>query len=332
MSALLEPRFWLVVAGTALATLLFVRVARRLSWGDAPAGAAGARKLQRGAVPPVGGAALLVGLALAGAERVRSGTQLLAPGVDPGVVRGALASLVLVFAVGLADDLLRDGLRPLAKLSLQGLALLPFALALALAGGAVGGAGGAVAVLLLALVALNVLNTYDNADGAVGLAAAAAFLLAGPWVLAALLGFLPFNLDAARRGRRAQRAPTAYLGDAGAFVLAFLIVLHPTSWGVLWVPFLDLLRLSIVRIRVGSRPWIGDRRHLAHLLQRRGLAPPAVALLLAGLALPVIAGVALEPRAAGAALSGCLLSTFLFGACLRWVTGEEGGPSPGETA
>jgi UDP-N-acetylmuramyl pentapeptide phosphotransferase/UDP-N-acetylglucosamine-1-phosphate transferase len=93
---------------------------------------------------------------------------------------------------------------------------------------------------------------------------------------------LPFNV--ARRGH----APRAILGDAGSHVLGVLFLLVPAAWPALALPALDLARLSLVRLRLGSLPWVGDRRHLAHRLQARGLSPVQVALALSALSLPAV--------------------------------------------
>jgi len=62
----------------------------------------------------------------------------------------------------------------------------------------------------------------------------------------------------------------------------------PAAWPALLLPALDLGRLVLVRVRLGLAPWQGDRRHLAHRLQARGLAPATVALALLAISLPAI--------------------------------------------
>ena len=131
-------------------------------------------------------------------------------------------------------------------------------------------------MFLLALVAMNAVNTWDNADGAAGGLTLVA-LPAGP-LGAAAAGFLPWNLW--RRGG----APIAYLGDAGSHLVGVAIAARPEAIGVLLLPLLDLARLSVVRVAAGSRPWIGDRRHLAHRFEAAGVPGVGVAALLAGLA------------------------------------------------
>ncbi|MEM7308622.1 MAG: hypothetical protein AAF682_18205 [Planctomycetota bacterium] len=293
----------------ALATPLLAALARRGGLLDRAAGALAGRKLQARPVPPVGGAAVLLGLgAVWGLLRAAGGHW------DPGIAAwihpaaGACA-LAFAFGVGLLDDARRGGLRPAAKLALQALAGAPAAASLALhllaadPGAPERALLLALALLAGAVVAQNAFNTFDNADGATtGLGALAlAFhvpVLAGP-----LLGFLPWNLNARRR-EGAGATPTAYLGDAGSHLLGMLILLVPAAWPALALPLFDLARLAVRRVRVGSRPWVGDRRHLAHRLAHLGLGRVSVCALLALVALPSVAW----PSAAGFAVTAALFA------------------------
>jgi len=296
MSTELGVRFLCVAAAASVATVLLARLAPRLGWTDAPEGAEAARKLQRRAVPCVGGAALLLALGCGGSQVLEPELELWGRWLpEPG---WRLATLVAVFAVGAWDD--RAGLAPLPKVLAQLAALAPLALGAAREHGA----GAAWILVGVGFVALNLLNTFDNADGALAGLCALGFALPVPLVSAACLGFLPFNLDAARRGE--SRAPSAYLGDSGAFVLAGLVLLQPRAAGLLFLPALDLARLSVVRLRAGSRPWLGDRRHLAHRLAARGLSLAAVAVLQCVIAAPacVFVARALERAEPGPALVG----------------------------
>ena len=270
----------LAFSSSLVLTAVLARVAPRLSWGDGPTLA---RKLQDRPVPPVGGAAILCG-----ATTAWLATGFGAPfGLAPAAV---LASLVLAFAVGTLDDMRVGGLGALAKLALQAAATLPLAVAAALRLGE--GAAESLAVLALAvlaaLAAMNLANTFDHADGALGGISTLGLLLAGDGAPAgALAGFLPWNLDA-RPGRRS--APTAYLGDAGSHLVGLLLLLHPPAWPVFLLPALDLARLAVVRNHAGSKPWVGDRRHVSHLLAASGLSPRRVVLRLLGASAPACAG------------------------------------------
>ena len=316
------------IAAAALATLaagaLLARVAPRLGWTDAP-GPRGGRKLQPAAVPTVGGAALLVGLAVGWWLFDAAGRQpgaltpgrglgrLVAPGLGAAATLFPFGACCTAFLVGLWDDLVPGGLTPRAKLAGQGLA------------GAVLGApllvsstvptSAAVFVLLAcvagAIVATNLINTFDNADGAAGTLGVMGLAGANPLLAAPAAGFLVLNL--ARRRVDGHRVPVCYLGDAGSHVLGILLLATPAAWPVLLVPALDLARLSVLRQRSGSAPWIGDRRHLSHRFENAGAPRLAVPALLAVVAAPAVVGTAL----AGVWMAvGVALTTGLFAAAL----------------
>ena len=116
--------------------------------------------------------------------------------------------------------------------------------------------------------------------------------------------------------------PTAYLGDSGAYLLGLLLYRHG-AWPALWIPFLDLLRLCIVRWRAGSRPWLGDRRHLAHRLQAAGLGPFAVAVILAAMAVPACLGFSLAGLFPGVSVLGLALGALFYGLAVRWTPASQ---------
>jgi UDP-GlcNAc:undecaprenyl-phosphate GlcNAc-1-phosphate transferase len=288
---ILDPRA-LAWGATFVATWLLARLAPRLGWVDC---ADGGRKQQRVPLPLVGGAALAVGLAVAACV---GGFQTSPAGLAPWpgwTSLWSLTALAAAFLLGLIDDVLRGGLRPAAKLAGQ-----------ALCGGLVAGplfAAGewslALVVIGAALIALNALNTFDNADGAAAGISVLALAAPMPAAACALLGFLPFNLRRADESALVGRLPRAILGDSGSHLLGMLVLLTPAAWPVLTLPVLDLIRVSIERIRSGQPPWVGDRRHLAHRLQMRGHSPAAVALALALIACPSVGLGALLERSQG---------------------------------
>jgi len=253
-----------------LATWLLAAVAERLGLGDASRGSEAGRKHQTRPVPPVGG--LAIGFAWYATGGAGLGAGLPAWFATSGSTGLALA---LALAVGVTDDLRARGLSPVAKLVGQlcaGLILaaptwtaLPAAEA---AAWSLAGAGGAA-------LACNLWNTFDNADGvATGLAGTGFALLALP-AAGSVLGFLPWNLFLRRAGE-----PRAYLGDGGSHLLGMAVLVQPAAWPLALLPAIDLLRVSALRISAGEPPWRGDRRHLAHALQRKGLGTLQVAALL----------------------------------------------------
>ncbi len=278
-------------ATTLVASFVLARVARSRGWGDGPGGPDGERKLQQSAVPAVGGVAIALGACvvyLLGGLPLETALMSWSSNSPPielsaGWLRGPLGAWALALAAGLAlasgglDDLLPRGLSPLLKLTFQalvGVILVSHEPSFAfLAAG-----------IFLSILAQNSLNTFDNADGAcAGVSAAGLYLCGSP--LAPVVGaFLLPNL----LRRPGSREPFAYLGDAGSQLLGVVVLLTPGAWPVLVLPFVDLTHVACRRLGLGLGPWHGDRRHLAHRLQRAGLGVWAVAGLLLTLSMPVL--------------------------------------------
>lgn len=141
---------------------------------------------------------------------------------------------------------------------------------------------GAVSVLAaLGFVLINATNFLDNTDG-VSAALSAASLLAlaggtGPFAAAgfAAIGFLPWNWP----------RPRLFLGDAGAYQLGVLVaaavsrevVDTPHALCAVAVQLTDFVQVVTARLVLGVPPWVGDRRHLSHILQNLGMPRAAVA-------------------------------------------------------
>lgn len=308
MSALAVLAFCARAAATFGATFVLARIAGKLGWRDAPSEQTAARKLQGRPVPPVGGVALALGACVLGvaplAAEFDRAAELL-PALPWPRPEAALLALALAFGVGLVDDLLRDGLAPASKLALQLAAALPLAASILVREG-LPALLPAVLLVFLAAWSMNAANTFDNSDGALALGALAG-LATHPTLAAPLLGLLPLQLDARERTLGPHATPTAYLGDAGSHALGLALLLLPYGWPLLLLASLDLLRLARVRIEAGSRPWIGDRRHLGHMLARRLASRPAIA---CALALPVLSGHA-ALRVLGLSTRGFALASLL---------------------
>ncbi len=288
-----------------LFTFLGIGVWHRLGRGDAAVGAEAHRKRQRRPVATVGGTAILLAwlvALLAGSTWVPETLPGLPPEARPVTVSwSVVGALGVAWGVGFVDDWRRAGLGATAKLLGQGVAggllSLPWWLA-----DASGGVGASLLWTLLwaaaAIVALNAWNFFDNADGAATSLAALGLLPVAPLLAAAPIGFLLPNLLLRRRATRAPGHPgdpLAYLGDSGSHLLGLALLVFPAAWPALLVPLLDLVRVCLLRLSLGERPWHGDRRHLAHRLERAGLAPLPVTLVLLLLAAPAV----LHPGPAG---------------------------------
>jgi len=205
-----------------------------------------------------------------------------------------LLAALAVFALGLWDD--RKHLGPFFKLFVQ------FAVAIAAAAFAevrveffihnrvITSVLSAFWIVLI----INAFNFLDNMDGlAAGIAAIAAAIL---FVAAAisgqvfigglaliligtLLGFLVFNFPPAK----------IYMGDAGSLVVGFFVAVltlrttyyHEAQSGrwypvllpaiVMAVPLYDFISVTLLRIRQGKSPFVGDTQHFSHRLKRHGL-------------------------------------------------------------
>ena len=294
----LTPLFALLLFGAALLlSLLAVPPVRRLAWRldlvDRPRD--GAHKSHLRPTPYGGGIAIwlttLLSLLLyplyAGSEAWTAHCAPLLP---------LLTCATLLFLTGLIDDW--RGLHPLPRFLVQLLATLflvvtcpEFRLPLFADTPSL-----SLALSALWIVALtNAFNFLDNMDGlSAGIAAAALIGLGGMALiggqttgsilclvlLGTVLGFLFYNFPPA----------SLFMGDAGGFFLGFLVsgaslllsnhlarVHAPLSHQfapllALTVPLYDLLGVSVIRLKNGIPPWIGDKNHISHRLTDLGLS------------------------------------------------------------
>lgn len=231
---------------------------------------------------------------------------------------------------GMVDD--RRAIGPLPKLLLQvvpALALAWFAQVRPLAALDAHGAWGTAASVALGtlwMVAMaNAMNFLDNMDGlagGVGAIAALLFMAAAivveQWFVAGLFGllagslagFLAFNFLPAGGAR-------IFMGDGGSQPLGLLLAalslrlvfsdpsdpdyaLGTRGYGalapliVLAVPLYDLVATSVIRLRQGRSPFVGDQQHLSHRLVQRGFSRRGSVLLIWALAAVVgVGGVSL---------------------------------------
>ncbi len=142
-------------------------------------------------------------------------------------------------------------------------------------------------LLSFAFVVTNALNFLDNQNGVATAVGGVGLLLIArgqPESLATTLAacwlpFLVFNWPRARM----------FLGDAGAYALGLscaVLALRgagPAPFDVrlviapLLVPLIDFVQVVTARLVLGYAPWIGDRRHVTHLLLIAGVPRPALA-------------------------------------------------------
>ena len=295
------PEHAIVFAVAIGVTLLMTPVARLvgLRWGIVSH--AGGRHVHQGSIPRIGGVGMFAGLAAAVAVRCLGeaawGWQpvLTAPG-SPALA--VLAGMVVIFAVGLLDDVidLSPGRKFLGQLVAAGITVAggvrieffsdPFTGGIILLGLL------SVPVTLLWMVSFaNIVNLIDGLDGlAAGVAAIAAaslFALAlesnqpvaaflAVVVIGVCVGFLRYNFHPA----------SIFMGDSGALLLGFALacisltgVMKSVAAIALVVPILivgvpvfDTLSAIIRRKRHGRPIGEADKGHIHHRLLARGFS------------------------------------------------------------
>jgi UDP-GlcNAc:undecaprenyl-phosphate/decaprenyl-phosphate GlcNAc-1-phosphate transferase len=206
-----------------------------------------------------------------------------------------LLCVFVLFLLGLWDD--KKSLGPFFKLIVQ------FAVAVTAASfanvrveffiknTAITNALSAVWIVLI----INAFNFLDNMDGAsAGIAVIVASILFTAAAVSSqvfvgglslifigtLLGFLVFNFPPAK----------IFAGDAGSLVIGFFLAMlsirttyyHQAQSGqwypvfipliVMAVPLYDFLSVTILRIKQGKSPFVGDTQHFSHRLKKRGLS------------------------------------------------------------
>ena len=273
---IMEP--WLVAGITLLALVLALLCHRKL-WAIFPEDQPGqaARKQHPRATP-------LVGFALGlGALGLSYGAWWL------------MAALTLTIYIGYLDDNAKDGNgaaevswhqkgRFIAAAAVCGTVHLwqvhtgmsPADLALAFA---------------ILFVITNAVNFLDNANGVAAAVGGLGLLLAtdaqGPMAMIGFvyLGFLPLNWPRA----------WIFLGDSGALSLGLCLGVAALDAGIaahqgiillsllpMAVFLVDFAQVVIARLIIGVAPWIGDRRHVTHILMNLHLPQWLLAPLLAG--------------------------------------------------
>ncbi len=145
----------------------------------------------------------------------------------------------------------------------------------------------------LAFVLCNATNFLDNMDGvATSLSAVTLLAVGGDGPFAAIgfaaLGFLPWNWP----------SPKLFLGDAGAYLLGMAAglavgaraLVAPAELLAAAVQLADFVQVITARLWLRLPPWVGDRRHLSHILHHRGVPRWLVAPLLAAVAALLASG------------------------------------------
>lgn len=273
------------------------------------------RKIHKGAIPRLGGMAFVPAIIfsiclVAGMFNLPyfSGDPLIIGCSSIRSVCFGLCGLVLLYLVGIADDLI--GVLYRAKFVIQLLAGV-----LLICGGVWindlhGFLGvydwpvvcGCLLTVLVAVFFVNAINLIDGIDGlASGLSGVALafygvmFAYVGD-TLNAMIAFATFGTLAQffyyNVFGNAKMGKKIFMGDTGAlcvgFILAYLSIslcrmdefrassLNPivTAFAPMLVPCFDVLRVFFGRIRAGKSPFLPDRTHIHHKLLRLGVSAP----------------------------------------------------------
>jgi UDP-N-acetylmuramyl pentapeptide phosphotransferase/UDP-N-acetylglucosamine-1-phosphate transferase len=200
-----------------------------------------------------------------------------------------LAGTVLATAIGFVDDRTKEHGRDLGWRPKAAGLMLATGLAAATVVAPWADPTGWLLAWLLVFVITNATNFLDNTDGtAAALAATSLLCLGGPIGCAsgaAALAFLPWNWP----------RPRLFLGDSGAYLLGMLtgtlaaaaMWREPAAVRTVALQLGDFVQVMIARLWLAHPPWVGDRRHLTHVLQNCGLPRPWVAPVFAALALVI---------------------------------------------
>lgn len=299
--------YFVAFVGALLLSLVLTRAVRDLALRRGWTPKLSAHHIHRRPVPRLGGVAVFIAIVVVGGLAKLAFVYFDLPtGTVPRVMRPLLLPSVLIFALGLYDDL-----KPLSarvKFSVQAIAALllyasgfgRFELPVLL------GVPGAewLSLPLTVFFVLFITNAFNLIDGLDGLAAGSSLfatitmfivaLINGHYLMAVLavtmagatLGFLRYNFNPA----------TIFLGDSGSLFLGFLLAAlalqsaekMPTLVTValpivlFGLPLAET-SLSVARRFLSGRPlFSADREHIHHKLLERGLTQRQAVMMLYG--------------------------------------------------
>ena len=251
------------------------------------------RKIHTSSVPPLGGVAIFLGFVLS--------TIVSTDGYSFDSLKYIIASIILMFFIGLKDDMLVISARNKFVVQLFAAALLITLGNLQITNlhGVFGIYGinhisGIILSLFIVLALVNAFNLIDGIDGlASGLAMLASFVF-GAWFFIAghiqfaimslaltgsLAGFFIFNVFGQRN--------KLFMGDTGSLVIGLIVSVlvikfnefnlfktsnyyiansPAVSFAIVIVPLVDTLRVFTIRLLKGKSPFAPDRNHIHHRL------------------------------------------------------------------
>ena len=318
--------------------------------GDAP----GRRKVHKKVTPSLGGVAIFLSFLA---------SSLIWLDFDQwSDIRYVLASLSLVFLLGVRDDLVP--LRALHKLYGQIVAVIILLFSSVQLNSFYGLFGIYEISTILAyfltgftiIIITNSFNLIDGLDGLGGSVGAISLVSFGIWFFMAdnpvfslfcfamaggIIAFLVFNWEPSE----------IFMGDTGAMVIGMLLAIcvihfmsvndalsasHPAKFtatvsaGVCFIiiPLFDTLRIIILRISKGQSPFRPDKSHIHHAIMRLGMTHAKTATILAGVSALYILGALIFKRVddkfmlPGILIFSVLLSLMLDRLILRKLTAK----------
>jgi UDP-GlcNAc:undecaprenyl-phosphate/decaprenyl-phosphate GlcNAc-1-phosphate transferase len=257
------------------------------------------RTSHAGAIPTIGGVTLYASFIIAGG--------LFMPNEYPAEFQYLMVSMVVLFLIGLQDDL--AGINPRKKMAGQIVASLIMIIAADVRMTTLHGLFGIgeipylASVLITLFVFIGLINAYNLIDGIDGLASGLGITSAivfGIWL--SLLGsqhyaILSFTLAGALiaffRFNVFSKKNKLFMGDTGSMFIGFIFAISAVKllccpipadsylymkaypvvvMSLMIIPIADTLRVMTMRIMKGRAPFYADRTHLHHDLLSLGLS------------------------------------------------------------
>lgn len=259
-------------------------------------------------IPTLGGVAIFISMAIS----LTLLSVVFKNNVNFSIVFPLLASLIVLFFLGLKDDLM--DLSPLKKIVGQLIAAFIIILLTDIRIIEFYGILGIAelnyisSILITVFIYVLVINAFNLIDGVDGLAGSVAvfssltfglyfllngyntFVLISFSLVGALLAFLRFNLSSKKK---------IFMGDTGSMVVGFLLAFQALSFlsmnlhvdsivkinnaplfviAILSFPLIDTARVFFIRIKLKKSPFSADRNHIHHKLLDMGLSHKQVTL------------------------------------------------------
>lgn len=251
------------------------------------------RKLHTQAIPPLGGVGIFIGFILS--------TIIATDGYSFDALKYIIASVVLMFFIGLKDDLIDISARK--KLSVQVFAAI---LLTSLGNFHISNLHGlfgfyeinfAIGTILTMFVMIAVINAFNLIDGIDGLASGLGILASfvfGVWFFLAghiIYSIMSFSLTGSLAGfflyNVFGRKNKLFMGDTGSLILGLIVsaliikfnefnvtktfpyaigAAPAVSFAIVIVPLIDTLRVMTIRISNGKSPFLADKNHIHHRL------------------------------------------------------------------